>query len=101
MIQKSLMHAIMNFRYNEYNLAKIKVSKTMSMAYPVWNEIDKVNQEHILKKLNNLVNEDNLIHMKLRIRNQLAYDLTKQTMNNNNIDINNEMEPEIVFHLPC
>lgn len=87
----------MNFRYKEYNLAKIKVSKTMSMAYPVWNEIDKEKQENILNKLNNLVNEDNLMYMKMRIQNQLAYHLTKETINNSNIDINNEMEPELVF----
>ena len=87
----------MNFRYKEYNLAKIKVSKTMSMAYPVWNEIDKEKQENILNKLNNLVNEDNLMYMKMRIQNQLAYHLTKETINNSNIDINNEMEPDFVF----
>lgn len=87
----------MNFRYKEYNIAKIKVSKTMSMAYPVWNEIDKEKQENILNKLNNLVNEDNLMYMKMRIQNQLAYHLTKETINNSNIDINNEMEPDLVF----
>lgn len=69
----------MNFRYKQYNLAKIKVSKSMSVTYPVWNEIHKDKQEEILNKLNNLVNEDNLMYIKMRIRNQLAYDLTKET----------------------
>lgn len=80
-MQKALMHAIMNFRYKKYNLAKIKVSKSMSVTYPTWNEIEKDKQENILNKLNDLVNQNSLTNIKMIIRNQLAYDLTKESIN--------------------
>ena len=71
----------MNFRYKEYDRAKIKVSKYISYIYPTWNEIEKDKQENILKKLNDVVNQNSFTNIKMIIRNQLAYDLTKESIN--------------------
>ena len=78
--QQKLIHSIINFKYKNYNTAKIQVSKNILRVYPMWYDVEDECKEFILQKLNNIVQKNEFHNLKSIIHNEISYSLMNESL---------------------